>query len=57
MQPKTILNLAQKQKSFVQGRIRLLKEKGERVLEIQINPRSRRIQVTHNLYRPSSMGA
>jgi hypothetical protein len=40
MQPKTILNLAQKQKSFVQGRIRLLKEKGERVLEIQIKPRA-----------------
>jgi hypothetical protein len=55
MQPKTIFNLAQKQKSFVHGRIRLVKEKGERVLEIQIKPRDSQIQVTqiqvtHNLY-------
>jgi transposase len=39
MRLKTILNLAQKQKSFVYDRIRLLKEKGGLALEIQIKPR------------------
>jgi transposase len=39
MQLKTILNLVQKQKSFVYGRIRLLKEKGGLALEIGIKAR------------------